>query len=103
VVDAGHKAVPVDGGLPLVRGRERVHQGGASDEHGTLAVEEPADRPRRCAWCPGVATRWWTASTAMPACVAGGWSASGPWRRAAQWPAAQRDGGARVDAVGAGL
>jgi len=103
VVDAGHKAVPVDSGLPLVRGGERVRRGGASDEHGTLAVEEPSDRPRRCAWCPGVATGRWTASTAMPACVAGGWSACGSWRRAARWPEAQRDGGARVDAVGAGL
>lgn len=45
VVDAGHKAVPVDSGLPLVWGRERVRYAGASDEHGKLVVEDPADRP----------------------------------------------------------
>lgn len=46
VVDAGHKAVPVDSGLPLVWERERVRYAGASDEHGKLVVEDPADRPR---------------------------------------------------------
>jgi D-serine deaminase-like pyridoxal phosphate-dependent protein len=46
VVDAGHKAVPIDSGLPLVWGRDRVRYAGASDEHGKLIVEDPADRPR---------------------------------------------------------
>jgi D-serine deaminase-like pyridoxal phosphate-dependent protein len=41
VVDAGHKAVAVDSGLPLVHDRPELTYVGASDEHGTLAVEGP--------------------------------------------------------------
>ena len=36
VVDAGHKAVAVDSGMPLVWEREGVRYTGASDEHGKL-------------------------------------------------------------------
>ncbi len=36
VLDAGHKAVAVDSGLPLVWGREDIRFTGASDEHGKL-------------------------------------------------------------------
>ena len=43
VLDAGHKAVAVDSGLPLVWGRPGVTYVGASDEHGTLALEPEAD------------------------------------------------------------
>lgn len=43
VVDAGHKAVAVDSGLPLVHGRPGVTYVGASDEHGTLALA-PGER-----------------------------------------------------------
>ncbi|NOG68986.1 DSD1 family PLP-dependent enzyme [Roseicella sp. DB1501] len=39
VVDAGHKAVAVDSGLPLVHGRPGLRYAGASDEHGKLLVE----------------------------------------------------------------
>jgi D-serine deaminase-like pyridoxal phosphate-dependent protein len=39
VLDAGHKAVAVDSGLPLVWERPGVRYTGASDEHGTLTVE----------------------------------------------------------------
>jgi D-serine deaminase-like pyridoxal phosphate-dependent protein len=39
VLDAGHKAVAVDSGLPLVWEWPGVRYTGASDEHGTLAVE----------------------------------------------------------------
>lgn len=39
VVDAGHKAVAVDSGLPLVAGREGIKYVGASDEHGKLVAE----------------------------------------------------------------
>jgi D-serine deaminase-like pyridoxal phosphate-dependent protein len=39
VVDAGHKAVAVDSGLPLVHDRPGVVYVAASDEHGTLAVD----------------------------------------------------------------
>jgi 3-hydroxy-D-aspartate aldolase len=39
VVDAGHKAVAVESGLPLVAGREGVKYASASDEHGKLVVE----------------------------------------------------------------
>ena len=46
VVDAGHKAMPTDSGYPLVSGREgRVRYAGASDEHGKLVADDPADRP----------------------------------------------------------
>ncbi len=36
VVDAGHKAVAIDSGMPLVWEREGVRYTGASDEHGKL-------------------------------------------------------------------
>ncbi|HEV7264279.1 MAG TPA: DSD1 family PLP-dependent enzyme [Falsiroseomonas sp.] len=39
VVDAGHKAVAVDSGLPLVHGFPGALYTGASDEHGTLKGE----------------------------------------------------------------
>jgi D-serine deaminase-like pyridoxal phosphate-dependent protein len=39
VLDAGHKAVPVDSGMPLVHGHPGVTYAGASDEHGTLRGE----------------------------------------------------------------
>jgi D-serine deaminase-like pyridoxal phosphate-dependent protein len=45
VVDAGHKAVPVDSGLPLVAGRPGLRYVGASDEHGKLLVEDGAAPP----------------------------------------------------------
>jgi D-serine deaminase-like pyridoxal phosphate-dependent protein len=39
VLDAGHKAVPTDSGLPLVHGFPGATYVGASDEHGTLHGE----------------------------------------------------------------
>jgi len=39
VLDAGHKAVAVDSGLPLVWERPGWRYAGASDEHGAIAVE----------------------------------------------------------------
>jgi len=49
VVDAGHKAVAVDSGLPLVWGGEGANAGltyvGASDEHGKIKVAPDAARP----------------------------------------------------------
>jgi D-serine deaminase-like pyridoxal phosphate-dependent protein len=39
VLDAGHKAVAVDSGLPLVWDRPGIRYVGASDEHGSLVVE----------------------------------------------------------------
>ena len=45
VLDAGHKAVAVDSGLPLVWDRPGVRYVGASDEHGSLAVEG-GERPK---------------------------------------------------------
>jgi 3-hydroxy-D-aspartate aldolase len=39
VLDAGHKAVPTDSGLPLVHRHPGVTYAGASDEHGTLKGE----------------------------------------------------------------
>ena len=41
-LDAGHKAVAVDSGLPLVWQRPGLRYTGASDEHGTLAIEDGA-------------------------------------------------------------
>ena len=46
VVDAGHKAVAIDTGLPLVNGRPGIEYVGASDEHGTLSLS------------PGEQVRW---------------------------------------------
>ncbi len=43
VIDAGHKAVAVDSGLPLVWQRPGVTYAGASDEHGTLALQAGAE------------------------------------------------------------
>lgn len=45
VVDAGHKAVPTDSGLPLVHGRPGLRYVGASDEHGKLLVEDGVSPP----------------------------------------------------------
>lgn len=45
VVDAGHKAVAVDSGLPLVWQRPGVRYVGASDEHGTLAIAPESIAP----------------------------------------------------------
>ena len=42
VVDAGHKAVAVDSGLPLVWSRQGVAYVGASDEHGKLSLAPDA-------------------------------------------------------------
>ncbi len=40
VLDAGHKAVAIDSGMPLVWGREGTTYTGASDEHGKLEWQE---------------------------------------------------------------
>jgi D-serine deaminase-like pyridoxal phosphate-dependent protein len=42
VVDAGHKAVAVDSGLPLVWERPGLRFTGASDEHGKIMIEDGA-------------------------------------------------------------
>lgn len=46
VVDAGHKALPTDSGLPLVWDRPGVVYAGASDEHGSLRGEDGSALPR---------------------------------------------------------
>jgi 3-hydroxy-D-aspartate aldolase len=43
VIDAGHKAVAVDSGLPLVWNRKGVAYVGASDEHGKLSLDADAE------------------------------------------------------------
>jgi D-serine deaminase-like pyridoxal phosphate-dependent protein len=43
VVDAGHKAVSVDSGPPLVWNRKGVVHVGASDEHGKLSLDADAE------------------------------------------------------------
>jgi D-serine deaminase-like pyridoxal phosphate-dependent protein len=45
VVDAGHKAVAVDSGYPLIWQRPELRYVGASDEHGSLRVAEGAAPP----------------------------------------------------------
>ena len=46
VVDAGHKAVAIDSGMPLVWQRPGIQYVGASDEHGKLLVGPDAAAPR---------------------------------------------------------
>ena len=46
VLDAGHKAVAVDSGLPLVWQRPGVTYTGASDEHGTLRFGAETSGPK---------------------------------------------------------
>ncbi len=46
VLDAGHKAVAVDSGLPLVWQRPGLRYAGASDEHGTLAFGSEESAPK---------------------------------------------------------
>jgi len=46
VLDAGHKAVTIDSGLPLVWQRPELAYADASDEHGTLAYSADAPAPR---------------------------------------------------------
>jgi D-serine deaminase-like pyridoxal phosphate-dependent protein len=45
VVDAGHKAVAIDSGLPLVWQRPELRYVGASDEHGKLVFDTSAQGP----------------------------------------------------------
>jgi len=46
VLDAGHKAVPTDSGLPLVAGRPDLRAVSLSDEHCKLAVAPETTKPR---------------------------------------------------------
>jgi D-serine deaminase-like pyridoxal phosphate-dependent protein len=46
VVDAGHKAIAVESGLPLVWNRNGVAYVGASDEHGNLSLGDDAESIR---------------------------------------------------------
>lgn len=46
VLDAGHKAVAVDSGLPLVWDRPGVRYVSASDEHGKLEISSEAEAPK---------------------------------------------------------
>jgi len=46
VLDAGHKAVAVDCGMPLIWKREAVRYTGASDEHGALAWSPEVSGPK---------------------------------------------------------
>jgi 3-hydroxy-D-aspartate aldolase len=44
IVDCGHKGIAIDSGMPLVHNRHGISFTGASDEHGQLCLEAPADR-----------------------------------------------------------
>ena len=46
VVDAGHKAVAVDSGLPEIWGRPEIRYTGASDEHGKLEFASETASPK---------------------------------------------------------
>ena len=87
VVDAGHKAVAVDSGMPTIWQRPDIRYVGASDEHGKMEVgigDGGAEAwARSCGWCRGTAIRQWTATTGMSACGTDGWSACGRSRRGA--------------------
>ncbi len=41
VLDAGHKAVPVDSGMPQVAGMPNLEYTRPADEHGTLLIKDP--------------------------------------------------------------
>ena len=45
VLDAGHKAVPTDSGMPLVASRPGLRYASASDEHGKLLIEDGGAAP----------------------------------------------------------
>ncbi len=45
IVDCGHKGVAIDCGLPLVHGKPGLVYTAASDEHGRLRIDDPAERP----------------------------------------------------------
>jgi D-serine deaminase-like pyridoxal phosphate-dependent protein len=46
VLDAGHKAVPTDSGMPLIWNRPDIRYVSASDEHGKLDVASEAEMPK---------------------------------------------------------
>ena len=46
VLDAGHKAVPTDSGMPLVWQRPEIRYTGASDEHGKLEFSQDFTGPK---------------------------------------------------------
>jgi D-serine deaminase-like pyridoxal phosphate-dependent protein len=46
VTDAGHKAVAVDAGMPLVDGRPDLRVTGCSDEHSNIAFAPEAEAPK---------------------------------------------------------
>ena len=46
VVDAGHKAVAVDSGMPTIWQRPDIRYVGASDEHGKLEVGSETTAPK---------------------------------------------------------
>ncbi|MBV8913738.1 MAG: DSD1 family PLP-dependent enzyme [Acetobacteraceae bacterium] len=46
VVDAGHKAVPIDSGMPLLWERDAIRYTGASDEHGRLEWSSESAGPK---------------------------------------------------------
>lgn len=45
VLDAGHKAIAIESGMPLLHGRPDVRYVDASDEHGTLAWDDGTTPP----------------------------------------------------------
>ena len=74
VVDAGHKALAVDSGMPLPWQLPGAIYHRPSDEHGILDVSACNQRARaaatRCCWCPATATRPSTCTTGTWACAA---------------------------------
>jgi 3-hydroxy-D-aspartate aldolase len=46
VVDAGHKAVAIDSGMPEIRTRPGIRYVGASDEHGKLEIDSETATPQ---------------------------------------------------------
>ena len=92
VVDAGHKALAVDSGMPTPWQLAGAIYHRPSDEHGILDVAglQPTARraATRCCWCPATAIRPSTCTTGTSACA--GWATR---RGACRMPVA--GGGAR--------
>ena len=91
VVDAGHKALAVDSGMPPPWQLPGAIYHRPSDEHGILDVaacnRAPGARATRCCWCPATAIRPSTCTTGTSACAD---LATGEARVECLWPVAAR-------------
>ena len=91
IVDAGHKALAVDSGMPTPWRLPGAVYHRPSDEHGILDVTAcsaaPGGAATRCCWCPATAIPPSTCTTGTSACAA---SARREARVESLWPVAAR-------------